>query len=480
MSLAEALVPKLTTLGSMTIPLDYNDVAAVDPPAGITFATQGEVDAFLAVNLATNFKHVQKVWEALPYILAHPVTVEMAAGIHRPLGTGTWAWEFSNKQPTTGSFTIQGDPTYTTEVASQSVTGVQLASRDPYIDVGGTPYAGLDVDGMFAVLSTGQTVLIHDHTDSRLYVTRNLSPDPTGGTVVVATPSTIMRDSLDDVNTYSGNRLTVSNASNFAAGFVINDLLLDPFGVTSGNSFVVNQSNIEVNRFILDQLSMVADFGRTPNGNGLLVSGTRAGFTGRDFSHRGVRPATSGADNACIMTASTASLQYSFIGGSEDGVGVQSGAQLTIYSSVIDQSGVAQSINVREVSKLRFFDVGAGVRTQIRKSAGIGINVEQESTLFDLNGLTYIQFSDCTGPCVQVLDQSSISWANATEVLDGGGNLDVGIEIDGSVATVTLNSGVAVTGANGDVRIAGQVVSYAEITSRGPITDGSLNSVRIV
>jgi hypothetical protein len=43
----------IATLEPLTVPVDYNDPTAVDPPAGTTFARQTEIDTFLASHGAT-------------------------------------------------------------------------------------------------------------------------------------------------------------------------------------------------------------------------------------------------------------------------------------------------------------------------------------------------------------------------------------------------------------------------------------------
>lgn len=470
------------TLESLTFPIDYTDGTAVDPPADTVFAQQSEINAYLSDNGATNFKHVQLVFEALPRFIDHDVTFNLAAGVHRPIPTAsTRSFHFADKFfGSGGSLLFQGatSASYTTLVGSQSITGVQTAGGDPYLDFGGTPFTGLDLRGTYAVLSTGQVALIHDHTDSRLYLVQTLSPDPTGGTCTVAQPSTILRNSLDDSAT------TTNVAVRFSVGLPsqtvidMNDLIIDPFGA-SGNNLICDGCGVRYERVILDQLSMVAAFGKTPNGNGW--NATNFGkMTMTSCSVRGVKPATGGADSHIFVgTGAQCSIFGMYVGGGEDPVRALGADFITAYGLILDQVGTAsfQSLLVDGVGVRMFLahsPTFAEKKNEVRDAAGIGVEITEGAVGSIVQNM---QFKNCAGACVKV--GSNVSLDVAQSYLDLGGNGDVGIDVVGPAARVTITTATDVTGSNGDVRIGGAVFSYADITAAddSTLTTFDLNTI---
>lgn len=137
-----------TTVEAMAIPVDYNAVGAIDVPSGAVFATQDDVTRALAG--ATSFKYLQQVYDALPATISHIVTINMAAGVHRPHPTnptGTTAWVLNTKVVGQGGqLNIVGAaPSLWTPKAftpsALAITAVQAANRDPFVDLSGTPLA---------------------------------------------------------------------------------------------------------------------------------------------------------------------------------------------------------------------------------------------------------------------------------------------------------------------------------------------------
>ena len=61
--------------------------------------------------------------------------------------------------------------------------------------------------------------------------------------------------------------------------------------------------------------------------------------------------------------------------------------------------------------------------------------------------------------------------------INGGGNTDVGVQIDGPGARIKFSTPTNVTGTLGDVRMGGTILSYATILASGPIADDNFNSV---
>ena len=82
-----------------------------------------------------------------------------------------------------------------------------------------------------------------------------------------------------------------------------------------------------------------------------------------------------------------------------------------------------------------------------------------------------------SGPAVRLKGYSEMVMTANYGLIDGGGNADVGIQMDGPHSHADLNSGTDLTGAAGDVRMAGVVVSYADIAASGPYSDSAFNHV---
>jgi hypothetical protein len=457
------------TAEPLAVTVDYNDGTAVDPPAGTIFTSQQEIDDFLTDNSAVAFKHLTAVWYALPPFISHAVTITLAAGVHRPdPAAGTFAWDLSGRQEAGGSITIQGSATYDTLVASESITGLQLDSGDPYVDVGGTPYAGLDLRGTFAVLSTGQKVLIHDHTDSRLFLIDPLSPDPTGGTVVVAEPSTKLRNSLDDSATFGGITLRIewTVPADFSS-FVLQDVLVDPFGNSSFGFFLDAGSRMAFRRFVLDNLSMIAAFGKTPNGHCVGISSNAVAFAypGYGFAVRCVRPAAGGADNTLRVLNGEFFSNSAYFGGSEDGVVVDgANARLPITRTVFDAVGTAASCTLQNGGTFEVFFSTTGKRSEFRNNPVPSILMQTGSTLtFGTLASTPLRFVNNTAPCILMQGSAHLLAELTTGLKDGGGNTDVGIEVQGSGNVVKLNAAVDLTGTNGDLRVEGEIAAYTEL-----------------
>jgi len=85
-------------------------------------------------------------------------------------------------------------------------------------------------------------------------------------------------------------------------------------------------------------------------------------------------------------------------------------------------------------------------------------------------------------PCVAVGPQGnldlSLNGGAGTGYLDGGGNADVGIDLVGPGALASINLGTNVSGAGGDLRIGGSVVTYASIPSTGSGHANSASAAR--
>jgi hypothetical protein len=222
---------------------------------------------------------------------------------------------------------------------------------------------------------------------------------------------------------------------------------------------------------------MIADFSKTPNGNGFQTS-TRASFTMYSCSFRGVRPATGGADAAisCATDGSLITLHGCYIGGSEDGVFISARSIFNMFHSVLDAVGVvsAGTIRIINTSVFGFFDFLGGKANEIRNSSGIAVSMDKSSTHMSANELV---FKNCAQPCITIGNSCTINLTNGG-VVDAGGNADVGIEVTGSHNVVTLATGVTVTGSVADLRIEGVTGSYGSLgTIAAPTITTGLNSI---
>ena len=482
------------TQEALNFPVDYNDAGSVDPVADTVFTTQAQIDTYLAEQGATNFKHLMAVWEAIPQLVAHTVTLTLAAGVHRPRvgesfdGQSTVAWPLRAKQTTTGAIHVKGSSTFTAlaGLSALSITGVQTASGDPYLDFAGTPFAGLDLRGLLVELSTGQINVIHDHTDSRLRLTGNLSPDPTGGTCSVVRPGTELRNSFDDVSTaYSTFGLQVSvrgnnNGVTPTAGVpsvLQTKVLIDRCWINQFNTGFAwglraeNDSTAHVFESLIDYTEVQATYGITPQGRPFQV-GVRGTLVVWSVGVRG--PIGSSVDDTYCGQDGTLQLRQSVLYGGTEGVNVQDG-RLQIIASVIAQKS-SYGVLAELGTSLGLFSF-TGYYSEFRDIGGPALDLRSNSIFFD-SSFEALSVKDCAkgiliGTGVVIDESTSLGFK------DGGGNADVGFEFTGIGALIALSSGTDITGTNGDVRMAdGTIYSYATIVATGPITDTDGNFIK--
>jgi hypothetical protein len=482
-----------STRGDMVIPVDYNDVGAVDPGPDDVFWSQMVVDRFLAANSATNFKHIAAVWEAFPDVIKHDITFNLAAGIHRPRPTDTVsAWPLNSKE-VAGAITINGaSPSSWTLVDPSledlAIDTVQSGSGNPYVSFTGTPLFGFDLKGWLAVFDTGQVSPIHLHDDSTLYITGEISPTPS--TVSVMYPSTILRNSIDDATKVANNYgLEISankRSSDFSSSIIyINYATVDPFGEYNaiyGAEGFHYWTNIVVRR----------DTGPTEDGGSFSTFGAYGayaiGCTQRAF--------TSATDTAAgFYDTYFAGLIGSYFRGGQDGVSFSNvtlaAFQTTVLDDVSDAVGDAvgwASLVLRDVREIEFSEYNEGKRNEIRAGGNsiAGLRFER-AALRPFFG-SRILFKDVQGPCVEiyphtrvVVEGNCIGSSNPAGFIDAGGNGDVGIELKGSYAYCKLESGTDAAGTNGDVRLKGdEIVDYTTIETDGPLTDEGLNVIEKV
>ena len=465
------------TTEDLACTVDYEDVSSVDPPIGTVFTTQSQIDQFLSDHSATAFKHLQAIWDAIPWRILHNITINLSAGVHRPQPVPTYAnvgcaWFFQDKCVDHRALISINGPMPSTWTAvdpllnNLTITGYQIGTN-PYLDFSGTPFLGFSLKGMFAVLSTGQVVVIHEHTDSRLYVCSYISPDPTGGTVKVARPAAILRNSLDDVTSVTwydvGIGPTPQESFFSIFMFELNNIRFQ--GVASNIQLLITNGSVEVMQCELDCLTY------TPNMSGVWAWSTVQVF----FMTCSFIAASSGPDNAfTVQMTAFVGIYNSFVKGWDDGIGVSTQAMFDADESVLELNG---PIIVADGSVI--FASWGGKVSELR---GFGLYFKQgyyTPTYGDISTApTNLIFKNIASSCIRIGSNCEVDFS--TSILsDGGGNLGCGFEFFGESSSVKLGPGVTLSGASGDAKMAdSDVWSYADIVSLGPIIDDHNNIVR--
>lgn len=493
----EAEFDIIYSLEDLGATVDYNDVDAVDPPAGKFFSTQTEIDDFLSANGATAFKHLSKLWDALPAFIFHSVTINIAAGVQRPHPDVTdIAFNFGGKIiARDGSVTVAGSANsadWTDVVSAQTVTSHQtLGDYDPWVAVSGTPFpTDGSLKGLFAVLSTGQKALIHDHDANTLYLTPEISPAPVDGvtTVRVCRPGTILRNSLDDATAKanptcveaSSDGVTISNWIQFQ------DLMIEEFGVTWG--FTASHTSLFIylinvlwdHAYQYDSFSVVAS--RAIQVDTLNLYGWPISVRSRDTI----------STNSPIYLSRDAwvLLVNSVFTGSRYGIWIDERSQVTTYFTVVDGVGWITSTDAKGAVMLMLdalflnqhgnFPGLRGKRSTFRagSSTESAFWVEGAKTLFGDGFTVGVWFEGYSAPCVRLSGGGNhLGLARATVgLVDGGGNTDVGIEVNGARNTIQLDAYTDLAGIVGQLRMEGIVGDYDDLPgSDAPLVTQLLN-----
>lgn len=265
----------------ITFPIDY--ATGTDPIVGSIFTSTADVTAYLTAQGHTHFKHIMACWECVPDVLTTTVTFSLQPGVHRPRPTeiSSQAFHFrpsflAKRFPIFlggGSVVIgAAAPTaiasWETLVAAQVCTVATTANAsnglECKLDFAGTPFTAGALKGYFARIEspTPQHILIRDNTASSLYLNANYGTNPTGLNVLVVSPATIVRNSLDDINPACANSpvftLTSENmwigAPN-SARFVFDTLRIDQYSTTgfSGAFAVFGSPRVSLTRVLNDQ-----------------------------------------------------------------------------------------------------------------------------------------------------------------------------------------------------------------------------------
>jgi hypothetical protein len=483
----------LFTAGALNFTVDYNLVGAVASlPAGTVFTTQAQIDAYLTSAGTTAFKYIKDVYDALPQFVQHVVTFNCAAGAHRPRSTDTSiAWVFNSKfVGPTGRIVVQGAASslynvYAGTTANNAISVVQTGSDDPFLTCTGTPFTGLDLKGAMAVISTGQVAMIHDNDNSTIRLCNALSPTPVAGThtVTIALPATEFRNTLNDSTiAASSNILEVSlggmygplTNSGFNQEIDFNDIVFKPyacnFGFRSGIA-------CRITRCVFDYLSY-SPFAF--NTNALAVAGAR-NFTLTTcaiMADVGLGNLLDGLINA--SDCENISFTTCYFRGSENAISLDrctSSSQSVVFDRVGSSGGDGYfAMRVGPGSIKSFQNISRGKINEFRgnTTAVAGLMVFAGGVL--RQGVRpEVRFKSWAGPAISLQPGAAIDATIGNAVsgqpggfIDGGGNGDVGVDLVGPGSIAKLDVNCTVTGALGDLRLSGEIVSHAvALTTRG-------------
>lgn len=487
-----------TTLEDLTIPIDYNAGTAVDAPATEVFTTQAEVDAYLASEGATAFKHFQRLWANLPPIITHAVDLDFAIGVHRPDPTDTA--QFAAFQATgkvygpNGIVRINGVTSASWTVLSGPLTVLShvVDSDDPRITFSGTPFTAGALRGRFAIIGGGQVAVIHKNTADTLYVCTALSPAPTDGVtqVSVSKPSTIIRNSLTDFAGSAHNGECVR----FEDNVTLTDLTIEgwaPFYGTDlryqgqySDSFSANTNLLIDNGAYFDILGVTG----IQQYSVYIAPNAGKSVTFRNWIIR-VADKANDATNFALTVLDGSLITWGGYGGYIKGsrFGIICGkAGLGLQNTVIDELGwtsnpnnfgVIQLIDETTMGMTHF----SGKVPEIRNCIKDASNPDQAVVFLDnhpanrLGGpFTKLAFADNEPHCIRVNEGKVITG----QFTDRGGNLRTGILVFGPRATVLLSAADTVSGALGDIEIEGVVGPYGDLPPTAtPLVTGKLNLI---
>lgn len=480
-----------STTTDLLIPVDFNDAGAVDPPAGAVFSSQDVVDDILTGLGATSFKHIDRVYNALPTWVEHEANLVLAGGVHRPSGDTSAGWELRVKNiGKNGTLFINGPlpSDYIGVVGSYAapltVDSYVSASDDPSMTFLGTPFAGLNLRGRFAITDSGQATVIHDHDDSTLYVTNNLSPAP--ATCWVGRPAAVLRCSLDDVNNYNPSVFRIASAG-FIGGFRLEDMAIEGF---KGNGIIASlgdAANVNTLRFVVDDLTPYEDFGAAPNGRPFQLGATTGFAIFRDTAY--AAPIGVGGNDQLLFTSggnNTRVYFFGFYSGPATGFALDQ-AVCTFRNTVFDTLTGTYELGLANIDGMFLHFSGSGVANTMRNCKSVRMSRSEVPVwgAFGAYSSGLIVKNCSVDACVRLLKDSVVDLAPSHYGMfgykDGGGNAGVGFELVGPNAYLKVDSSTDLSGADGDVKMAdGSVWSYSDIATYGPIVDEYGNRVEVV
>jgi len=477
----------ISTVEDFSIPVDFGGGSVGDPPSGTVFTTQAEVDNLLTNQGWTAFKHIYQVLRALPPSIRHQVDINLASGVHYadPSVSDFYSLPIEGFTVDVGGVVrINGRPLseWTQIVAPQTITAFQQASNDPWVQVSGTPFAGMDLRGRMAVLSNGVYGIINSHDDNTLHIMKAVLPNPTVSvdTVFVGRPNTSIRNALSSTPTTRKDYYVIGlKAQGYVWGsdIEINNVQLE--GVGSYTFVTAESSNMRFNArsVIIDHEYERTQFGSTVRGRA-FQAGSNCIYSLFDVGIY-ADPAHKCGDRALWSTGYGCQLYayYCFICNHTVGILAYQDGALLFRNLILDTVGSASQASVLLEQRgwfQNFYGMGGAIDT-IRNAPSVGIDLFDGSFLGRAEAQLWY-FENCAGPCIRLRTQGKfVTTGNGFK--DGGGNADVGIEVVGPYALAQIDSATNVTGSNGDIRMAdGDVLSYSDVIDN-PYSDSSFNWV---
>lgn len=463
-----------TTEEALTFPVD--PASSVTIPDGTVFTTQRQIDNFLTAAGGTAFQYWSQVLLALPPTIAHVVTGQAAAGVHRPHAANGVSWDYSRLTCVgVGQVRLVGTASSTwpedSGLVDLTITGHSSVAGAPYVEFSGTPFAALDLRGRWVRDSTGFLSVIVEHTDSRLYVLHTAGMAPTNGvtTASVCRPGTIFRNSTNDSTTANATGFNITSHVRDSTKFIyLENLQIQAWGSTFQFCVYVERSNFQLNTCMIDALigsptanakALYCQFAERQSALGLCS------FTGNSVQ----------ADDAIHAVDHSLSVATTYIRGWTDAVRLDRGNHF-LFNTVIDGAGSAVRGSITAVGavlNLSAFSFGRvnEIRNGPTGKAGLYLlSCRLESFQIDAVQANAMIFRSINGPCVHLAGDNYLDMRVTGSVfVDGGDNDDVGIQMDGAKNYLGIKQATDVTGSVGDVRFSGQVLSYATITSDGGV-----------
>lgn len=475
----------VVTTGDMTIPMDAATGIAV--PEGAVLSNQEAVDA--ALDGASGFLHIDEVWNALPIIIQNPVVLNFSAGIFRPSvnGSSGYSYVLTRKQlidlPGIFPVTFQGQApaNYTQIVAPAPILLSSSAGSSPQITCApGTFPNDESLIGHYAVGSNGYASVIHDHTDTTLFVGEDSSLPVGPDTIFVGQPSTIIASNTDDATNVSGLFVSSNSYRPGALLFALNDLRMENPSPGSRTQDDFRAVSVFLTRCQYDAESMIT---RVPTASpfSTAIVGVDSDLRVLECGFRGNGSGGKITSNAIFTTRCDASIvqRNVFKDVTRSAISFDAAFGVTVYSnSAIDCGDASNPVILFSNGEYYMPDPnGQEIVSRIIRAGGAGLLL-RNTTIQDFgrdNWTTY--FQDCVGPCV-VFDGNvnfDITPTVSSErgLRDLGGNLDVGIEVTKAFNAVFLSVLDDVTGANGDLRIDGVIQAYADL----PLTSSNLSRI---
>lgn len=468
------------TQEDITVPVvAYDDAGITEVPTGQLLTTQAAWDA--ALGAGTGFPNPAEVIEAMG-IISHTVTINCGKGVIRGRTSGDTHVFRTEFGASAGKITINGVDSSQWDALDVSLENLTVNSAvlsgTPSVTFAGTPFSAYPNSALTTyhyVDSVGNIAVIAYHDDSTLYLQKNLSVDPSAGTASVMTPGSRLAVT-NDGTTPSGNlgvqciNVSSGTPATTRGRLDLNDLWFDAFGAAPTPLLRLENFFVISNRCRL---------GAQSNSNVLGVSNPSGGLV--QMADWGISGAVGGgADKMTVLTSSFYRLRNTVVAYCE---GIQCLGQIASRGSIDLWSSafVNPQNDGSPVLDLNLMDVWArtlsGPKCRFQNLASNQPAISLKNSTWN-NGYDGVEFADCDAACIVIGEGTNATMTDA--FTDAGGNTDVGWDIVGPGANISIDSSSDVTGTVGDIRIGGVIKSYAELATAGSLIDDGLNVIRRV